>query len=404
MKNKKFILIAILYFLYSVGTNLIHPITTPFIQNQLKFDSLFFGIYYALMSFGLVVGAFLCGFICQKVSRKILIGSGFVGYSIFQLLFGVVNFNPYIVMIWRFFSGFSIAFPNTLFIVYALEYLKSENRVKGLALMTSMNLLGVSVGYELGGIMHETFWINNYLASFLLQCIWCVICAIICFILIDNKKMNKKSQGFAKVIKHLNVKQIVFFIALFIFSVAAINVSKYFEPFFQNIDNQRFSPSDLAHFTTISNIISILVNLLVIPLIKKKAKSKASLLFTIFLAINSVFLIIVFSFKDPRILLILLFSLYLLYIVIRNLITPLEQNVAVELGEENDYPELLSLRQALFSLGQVVGPLFAAWIFSYNMRLPFYISSGLYLISFFLMIVYLVLKCKANKKTNSNTD
>ena len=128
MKNKRFIIIAVLYFILCIGNNLIHPITTPFLENYLRIEKVFFGYYFALMSLGIVVGAMVCGTLSNKISRKVLTCIGFVGYAFFQLLFGLVNFNPYIVMIWRFFSGFFIAFPNTLFIVFASDLLEKEER------------------------------------------------------------------------------------------------------------------------------------------------------------------------------------------------------------------------------------------------------------------------------------
>ena len=170
MKNKNFTIIAILYLLLCVGNNLIHPITTPFLK-EIGIPSVFFGYYFALMSLGIVVGAITCGFLSNKISRKLLTCIGFIGYAVFQMLFGTVNDNPYIVMIWRFFSGFFIAFPNTLFIVFAADLLEKEERVKGLTIMTLVNLLGVALGYEFGAIMHDYVFGDNYVASFVLQCV-----------------------------------------------------------------------------------------------------------------------------------------------------------------------------------------------------------------------------------------
>ena len=190
MKNKRFIIIAALYFILCIGNNLIHPITTPFLENYLQIDKAFFGYYFALMSLGIVVGAMVCGTLSNKISRKVLTVIGFVGYAIFQFLFGTVNLNPYIVMIWRFFSGFFIAFPNTLFIVFATDLLEKEERVKGLTIMSCVNLLGVAFGYEIGGVMHDFVFGDNYLASFILQVCWTLVGAVLCFIIMDDKKVE----------------------------------------------------------------------------------------------------------------------------------------------------------------------------------------------------------------------
>lgn len=404
MKNKRFIIIAILYFILCIGNNLIHPITTPFLEDYLQIEKAFFGYYFALMSLGIVVGAMVCGFLSNKTSRKILTCIGFVGYALFQLLFGLVNFNPYIVMIWRFFSGFFIAFPNTLFIVFASDLLNKEERVKGLTIMSCVNLLGVAFGYEIGGVMHDYVFGDNYLASFILQVTWTLIGAVMCFFIMDDKKIeSKKSLPMFKVLKTLDKKQIIFFIALFLFSIGMISVSKFFEPFFQSINSGSGAVSSyLAHFTTISNIISILVMLFLIPIIKKHFKKKSNLLFTILLLVSSILVLIVFTNKDYNILTILFFSVYLLYVVAKNVMTPLEQNITIENSKEEDFASLLSFRQSILSLGQVLGPILLANAFAINMHIPFFVAAALFIVSFILMTIYLILNKKDSKEVEEN--
>ena len=404
MKNKRFIIIAILYFILCIGNNLIHPITTPFLENYLRIEKVFFGYYFALMSLGIVVGAMVCGTLSNKISRKVLTCIGFVGYALFQLLFGLVNFNPYIVMIWRFFSGFFIAFPNTLFIVFASDLLEKEERVKGLTVISCVNLLGVAVGYEIGGLMHDYVFGDNFIASFILQVVWTLLGAIICFIIMDDKKVeSKKSVPMFKVLKTLDTKQIIFFIALFMFSIGMISVSKFFEPFFQIVNRGNGSVSSyLAHFTTISNIVSILVMLFFIPIIKKYFQKKSNLLFTILLLVSAILVLIVFTNRNIDTLIVLFFTVYLLYIVVKNIMTPLEQNITIENSKEEDFTALLSFRQSILSFGQVLGPILLANAFSFDMHMPFFVAAGLFIVGFILMIIYLILNKKENKDASDN--
>ena len=402
MKSKKFIIIAILYLVLCIGNNLIHPITTPFLES-LQIDKVFFGYYYALMALGVVVGAMVCGILSNKVSRKYLTCIGFVGYAVFQICFGTINFNPYIVMLWRFLSGFFVAFPNTLFIVFAADELSKEERVKGLTIMSLISLLGVSLGYEIGGLMHDFVFFDNYLASFILQSGWTVLGALMCFVIMDDKKVQtKKGTALIPVLKSLNTKQIIFFISLFIFSVASISVSKFFEPLFQSIGDKDSVSTYLAHFTTISNLISILVIWFLVPVIKKRFHKRSSLLFTILLIASSLLILITFSSRDNNVLTIMFFSVYLVYVVIKNLITPLEQDISIENVEEDKFGPLLSFRQSTLSFGQVLGPLLLANAFSYDMHLPFYIAAALYFVGFILMIIYLSLNKRDNKREVEN--
>lgn len=394
MKNKSFIVITIIYFLTSIGNNLIHPITTPFIQDYLNIDSVYFGIYFSFMSLGQVFGALLCGFLSKNINSKYLLISGIIGYGLFQFLFGFVNFDPNIVIIWRFFAGLFISLPNTLILVYALNCLDEKQRIKGLSILASINILGVAVGYEIAGLLHDYVFKDNYYLSFITQVIWCVLTSI--FVCLFLKKVNSSNKGsspnYLKTLKTMPGSKIVYFVAFLLCSLATIIVSKYFEPFFQNIDSKRFTPSDLAHFITLTSVIGIVANLVFIPLIKKSKKINASLIFTIFLLISGALVLLIFSQTNDAILIIFIFSLYLIYSIVRYLIVPIEQNITVENIASNEITSYISFRQAILSLAQVLGPLLMSTIFAYNMQYPFIIAGFLFIGAFVLMIVYMKIK------------
>ena len=392
MKNRFFIITAILYFLLCVGNNLIHPITTPFLQNFLQVDDVYFGIYYSLMSFGLSIGAILCARLSKKIPYKLLIMIGLFGYALFQLLFGFVGIDPNLIIVWRFFSGLFVALPNTLFLVIAVEKLEPESRVKGLMLMTALNILGVAVGYEIGGLMYD-YVFQNFHASFILQGAWCVSCGILSFILLDNnkgkEKNNNKKDGF--IFKKLKPYHYIFFIVLFLFSTASVTINKFFEPFFQTIENQKFTSSDLAHFTLLTSASGMIANLVLIPFLKNNKKIKYDVVLTILFIVSSLLIGITFSFSGS-ILLIMLFTLYLIYTIIRNIVPPLEQNVIVDGVNNEDVSSVLSIRQSILSFGQDIGPLIFTNVFAINMNLTFYLGSILYFLAFILMIIYLKIR------------
>lgn len=392
MKNKSFIITVILYFLLCVGNNLIHPITTPFLQEYLQIDKVYFGIYYSLMSFGLSLGAILCAKLSKKIPYRFLIFIGLCGYALFQMLFGFINFDPNLIILWRLFSGLFIALPNTLFLVIAVEKLDVKSRVKGLMLMTALNILGVAIGYEIGGLMFD-YVFQNFHSSFILQGSWCVICGILSFILLDNNKSNKVSEikSHNSIFKKLKPHHYIFFIVLLLFSTASVTINKFFEPFFQTIENQKFSSSDLAHFTLLTSAAGMIANLVLIPLLKNNKNIKTDVALTILLIVSCLFIGVTFSFEGG-LLLIMLFSLYLVYTIIRNVIPPLEQSVIVESVNSEDVSSILSIRQSILSFGQAIGPLIFTNVFAINMNLTFYMGSLLYLIAFILMVIYLKIK------------
>lgn len=387
MKNRSFIVVLVVYFFISIGNNLIHSITTPFIQDFLKIDSVYFGIYFSMMSLGQVIGSILCGFLSRRIKLKKLLVIGMFGYAFFQLMFGFMNFNPNIVIAWRLLSGLFIVFPNTLILVFALKYVNNENRIKSLSLLSSVSILGVAVGYEIAGLLHDYVFFDNYYLSFVVQFSWCSFVGVFIMFFVKDVEIESenKSANYFGVLKNMSLCKKLFFIAFLFSSLATIIVSKFFEPFFQNIGNQMFSSSDLAHIVLLTSLIGIVANLLIIPFIKNKKDLKANYIFMFLVFLSGLLVFTIFSQRDDRILIVFIFSLYFVYSMVRYLIVPVEQNITVKNVGEDDMPSYISFRQALLSLSQVLGPLLMTELFSYNMRFPFFIASILFILSSIIM-------------------
>ena len=211
--------------------------------------------------------------------------------------------------------------------------------------------------------------------------------------MLDNnkgkEKNNNKKDGF--IFKKLKPYHYIFFIVLFLFSTASVTINKFFEPFFQTIENQKFTSSDLAHFTLLTSASGMIANLVLIPFLKNNKKIKYDVVLTILFIVSSLLIGITFSFSGS-ILLIMLFTLYLIYTIIRNIVPPLEQNVIVDGVNNEDVSSVLSIRQSILSFGQAIGPLIFTNVFAINMNLTFYLGSILYFLAFILMIIYLKIR------------
>ena len=94
----------------------------------------------------------------------------------------------------------------------------------------------------------------------------------------------------------------------------------------------------------------------------------------------------------------MIFSLYLIYSMIRYLIVPVEQNIAVDNIDNSEVSSYISLRQAILSSAQVIGPLLMSSVFAYNMSYPFIISGILFFIAGLIMLF--LIKVKKNNKKN----
>ena len=103
IKKYKAILFFILFFLHSISINLIHPVTTTYV-NSLNLPDYYFGFFFSLMSLGQVIGAVIFGYMSDKIGRKWLIVFGMIGYGLAQLGFGFINTYPLLILLFRLFT------------------------------------------------------------------------------------------------------------------------------------------------------------------------------------------------------------------------------------------------------------------------------------------------------------
>jgi MFS family permease len=82
MNKKKIVLFFILFFMHSICINFVHPVTTTYV-NSLNLPDYYFGFFFSLMSLGQVIGAFIFGFLSDKIGRKWLIAHGFDSKAVF---------------------------------------------------------------------------------------------------------------------------------------------------------------------------------------------------------------------------------------------------------------------------------------------------------------------------------
>ena len=198
MNKYKTTLFFLLFFLHSICVNLVHPVTTTYV-NSLNLPDYYFGFFFALMSLGQVIGAIIFGFLSDKIGRKWLIVLGIIGYGLAQLGFGFINIYPLLILFFRIVAGIFVSAPNTLFISLCLDISTNEKKVKYLSLLSCASLLGSSLGYEIGGSLYN--YANLTIPQvFIFQFSLCVITSLIFSLTMnDVKKNNSINQTTKKV-------------------------------------------------------------------------------------------------------------------------------------------------------------------------------------------------------------
>ena len=202
MNKYRTVLFFVLFFLHSICINLVHPVTTTYV-NSLNLPDYYFGFFFSLMSLGQVVGAIIFGFLSDKIGRKWLIALGIVGYGLAQLGFGFINTYPVLILLFRVIAGIFVSAPNTLFVSMCLDISTNEKKVKYLSLLSFASIMGASLGYEIGGSLY------NYLSLsisqiFLFQFGLCLLTSLLFGLFMKDMKTqsvttsNNKKGSFKK--------------------------------------------------------------------------------------------------------------------------------------------------------------------------------------------------------------
>ena len=244
----KTILFFALFFLHSICINLVHPITTTYV-NSLILPDYYFGFFFSLMSLGQVLGSIVFGFLSDKIGRKWLIVMGIIGYGLAQLGFGFINTYPLLILLFRVLAGIFISAPNTLFVSLCLDISTDDKKVKYLSFLSCASILGASLGYELGGSLYN--YANFSIAEvFIFQFSLCIITSSIFAVFMNESKGNNTTKQIPKKFSFksllsLNIISSILLIALLVLTIGQILISKYLDTYIIHIG---YEPATLGHY------------------------------------------------------------------------------------------------------------------------------------------------------------
>jgi MFS family permease len=401
--KKPVITIIVLYFIQGIIHNLGHPVTPSFVRS-LGISDYMFGVFFATMSFGLMVGAPIWGILADKGKKRLVMVLGLIVYSIGQFAFGYVG-NVYLMVFFRFLSGFGVAASFTLFVSHMIEVSIPNNRAKHLAWLAAGLALGASIGYAVGGFISTNAYMvallktNDLKVIFLIQAILNLIHAVNVFIFIREDdvlvKQTKKPtiiESFRN-IKKINTNLLLFLVSLTFISIAITNLSKYLDVYF---DELGYSSGDIGNFVFVTGIVSLLTSVLIVPLITRLHKNLLIMLVSQAISI----IVVIYVFRANNFLL-TVYTVYMVYVINKTIYQPLEQNFIADNASHGFYSSIMGIRQSFFAIGMIIGPLIGGFLYELKPIYVFDFSASMIFIGFSLiMIVYIRIK-KNNDLINS---
>ena len=386
--KKAIVWVFILYFLQGVIHNLGHPVT-PYLVSDLGIEDYMFGVFFAAMSFGLMLGGPIWGVLGDRGNKRIYMALGLIVYSIGQYMFGYSG-NEYVMVFFRFASGFGVAASVTLLLSHLICLAPKEKRTKYIAFSVAMFTLGSSIGYYLGGFISTNQFFVDLLGTddlrriFLIQAVLNVFHAINMYYQIKQHKEPENGekkvsiiQGF-KDIKKMNMNLIIFLSSLTFISIGMINISKFIDVYFKELG---YDQGELGTFVFWTGIVSILTSIFIIPLV---LKFKKELSIMIWIQVFSS-IIIFFVFRGNEVLL-LLYTVFMLYVILKAIYAPLEQNYISTYAQDGKYGTIMGVRQSFFAVGMVIGPLIGGFLYDIEPLYVFDFSVLMFILGFILLI------------------
>jgi len=403
--NRKTILIITYLFIQGIIHNLGHPVT-PSLVNALEIKDYMFGLFFAAMSFGLMVGAPIWGILSDRGKRTLWITLGLTFYSVGQLGFGYIE-NPYLMIVFRLFAGFGVVSAITIYTAMIVEQTPVNERAKILALLAASSTLGASLGYYIGGFLATNPWAirifgtDNLSVVFLIQSLLNIAYTLfIIFTLKDNEvklyEQRKVSmiQGL-KSIGKIDIRLLLFLISVTLINMASTNLSKYIDVYFLDLG---YSESDLGTYVMLTGFVSLFASIFLVRLANKVKKQL--LLIQIMQVLSA--LIVFYVFRSYRFMT-MMYSFYLIYVVFKTLYVPLEQSYIAKEAKQGQYGSIMGLRQSFVSLGMVLGPVLGGFLYDRSPLLHFDFNGALFLVAVLILGLVKILEKRQKPKEEVQT-
>jgi DHA1 family multidrug resistance protein-like MFS transporter len=182
-----------------------------------------------------------------------------------------------------------------------------------------------------------------------------------------------------KSIKTLDKNLIVFLFSLTLTSIAAINISKYIEVYISDIGR---GSEGIGNFVFVTGLVGIFTTFVIVPqLIKLKKDNVLMILINLF---SAGLILIVFRMND---IVLGLYTVFMIYVILKNIYAPLEISFISSYATNNEYGKIMGIRQFFFSMGFVIGPLVAGFIYDIKPIYVFDLSVVMFLIGFVLILL-----------------
>lgn len=333
------------------------------------------GMLIAIFSFSQFIFSPLSGNLSDKHGRKRIIIIGLLIYGMSQLAFSLST-ELWMLYIARFFSGFGAAFIIPPTMAFVADITSLENRGRGMGLLGASMSLGFMIGPGIGGFLSKISLIFPFYAAAGAS----LFAAIISLLVLPNPKpvlqgANTKENLFQQLRRSTQTSYFIMLVVMFVFSFGLANFQSTISLYVDQKYN--YTPSQIAVIITVGGFVGVIVQTFVIDKLFKRFGEMRIILINLLLAAVSMLGIL---FVDTFFTILFVATIFS---TATSLLRPAVNTLVSKLaGKEQGYAA--GMMNAYMSLGNMVGPATAGFIFDKNMQSPYVAGAAILLICFLL--------------------
>lgn len=380
--KREVILITIVMFMTTTINNMAHPVT-PKLVESLGLTPFMLGAIFAAMSFSSFVMSPVWGRLSDKYGRKRYLLMAPIGYGLAQIGFGFSE-QAWQVIIFRILAGGIASASFVCALAYIVDVTTKEERSKAMAFYTAITGFGMTLGYLLGGLIGN----KDYHIAFVAQAILSILSVVVITILIkDNeihKVQNRKQINVIKTLKQYRGTGLMLVLTIMLFtSMASVGFNTAFSTYMNF--KLHFSSLIIGIVMAITGLIGLIINVFIFPVIHKKYKDINVLYFSLIIMILTLFSSTIIVNNNINLVIPLLAIFFAFYALYR----PVQQAIISKFSHNNN-GEVMGLSNSSNALGMISGSLCAGAAYEKFETLPFYISTGIFLLASVLVYKYII--------------
>ena len=384
MKKASIIRLYVFFGIFSVFSNVAHPVTpTMFIEKG--FGDYLFGVSFAAMSLCYFLGTLLWGTVGDRYGHiKVMAFTG-PAYGLAQFLFGMAD-TVFMTIAARFIAGFFTAGVSVCSFAYLVNMTNKENRGRHMSYYVAINSVGASFGYFIGGVLGNF----SITAVFILQSSTIILNGIATYLMVDEGKSKimyasnnslNPFKAYHDIIGEMPKILITFLMAVFLTCFATTAYDNAFNYYLK--DALGLSSSYNGIIKAIIGIVTLTVNFTVNIYIEKHLDVRKSIIIVLLLCgISSLavpFIPALYPFFVGNIIFFMFNAIYL----------PIQQDIVTREQDSNTSGIISGIFNSVRAVGMIFGSLFSGIIYEYGNTLPFITTAVVFFISAWISVINL---------------